>query len=172
MERKCEKCGNILSDDANFCPVCQEKVSDEIQNQNEETTPIDETQDIDVKACEQESISEEPEKQAQSFNQFSQNQIIPETNKVVSTGRWIGRMFIPWIPFVGPLVYLIMLIVWAVSDDFEKTSKNWAIASIIMCIIKIIVSIIVTTIIANILREILNDPQVQRELYQLLKPLY
>ena len=28
----------------------------------------------------------------------------------VSIGGWIGRMLIPWIPLVGGLVYLIMLV--------------------------------------------------------------
>ena len=34
----------------------------------------------------------------------------------VSVLRWVGRMFLPWIPIVGGLVYFIMIIVWACGD--------------------------------------------------------
>lgn len=77
--------------------------------------------------------------------------------ETVSVMRWIGRMLIPFIPFVGPIVYFIMIIVWACSDRFEATSRNWAIASLIMTAIGIIIGIIVFVLMFTSFSYVLND---------------
>lgn len=95
----------------------------------------------------------------------------PLTNQPVSVARWIGRMFITWIPVVGSLVYLIMLIVWACSDKFEATSKNWALASLIMTIIRIIVGIAVFYGIFALLAAVFSDPGVQQDFQTFMQTL-
>ena len=53
----------------------------------------------------------------------------------MSMGGWFGRMCIPFIPIVGPLVYIIMLFVWAFGDNKNETFKNWAKATLIFAAI-------------------------------------
>lgn len=74
----------------------------------------------------------------------------------VSVARWIGRMFLSWIPFVGLLVSFIMLIVWACSDRFERSSKNWAIATIIMGLINLIITVIIFIAFSSVIIGIFN----------------
>ena len=86
------------------------------------------------------------------------------TGQSVSIGRWLGRYFLTWIPFVGGLVYIIMLIVWACTDKFDKTSKNWAIATLIMTAINLAVSALIVCVVISIISAIINDPAVQNQL--------
>ena len=82
----------------------------------------------------------------------------------VSVLRWVGRMFLPWIPIVGGLVYFIMIIVWACGDKFDETSKNWAIASIIMIAFNLLVTIVIFCIFYAVFMALFNDASVQRDL--------
>lgn len=85
-------------------------------------------------------------------------------SRPVSVGAWVGRQFISWIPIVGSLVYLIMLIVWACSDRFERTSKNWAIASIIVAAIKLVVGIALLCGLIALISWAIANPELQNEL--------
>ena len=82
----------------------------------------------------------------------------------VSVLRCVGRMFLPWIPIVGGLVYFIMIIVWACGDKFDETSKNWAIASIIMIAFNLLVTIVIFCIFYAVFMALFNDASVQRDL--------
>ena len=82
----------------------------------------------------------------------------------VSVGRWLGRYFLTWIPFVGGLVYIIMLIVWACTDKFDKTSKNWAIATLIMAAINIVIGALIVWGLSAVIYQVINDPSFQSEL--------
>ena len=84
--------------------------------------------------------------------------------ETVSVLRWIGRMLISWIPFVGGIINLIMLIVWACSDRFERTSKNWAIARIVIILVQILISVIFGIFLYTLILELLSDPTFQRDL--------
>ncbi len=90
---------------------------------------------------------------------------VPEKpySRTVSIPAWVGRQFISWIPFVGGIVYLIMLIVWACSDKFELTSKNWAIATIIVTVIKIIVGALVMVGLIALMVQVVNNPEFRNE---------
>lgn len=84
-------------------------------------------------------------------------------SRPVSIPAWVGRQFISWIPFVGGIVYLIMLIVWACSDKFELTSKNWAIATIIVTVIKIIISALIMVGLIALMVQAVNNPEFRNE---------
>lgn len=61
----------------------------------------------------------------------------------VSMGKWIGIMCINLIPIVGPLVYFIMLFIWAFGDNNkDKTFKNWAKAQLVFSLIGVVLLII------------------------------
>lgn len=57
----------------------------------------------------------------------------------MTVGAWLGTIILACIPFVS----IIMLIVWATSNDPSKKSrKNWAIAQFIVMAIVIVISLI------------------------------
>lgn len=96
----------------------------------------------------------------------------PTNGEPVSVLRWIGRMLIPWIPFVGAIVNFVMLIIWACSERFEATSKNWAIAAIVITLVKIVCSIIIGIILFGIITALVNDPAFQRDLQLFFSGVY
>ena len=55
----------------------------------------------------------------------------------VSVLGWIGRSLIPYIPFVGGLVYLIMLFLWMGDNTKQETFRNWAKAQLIVMAIAV-----------------------------------
>ena len=64
---------------------------------------------------------------------IQQNIYVPQqTKQPISIGGWIGRSLISCIPLVGPLVYLIMLFVWAGDTAKEDSFRNWAKAQLII----------------------------------------
>ena len=64
-----------------------------------------------------------------------------EKEPVIGFGNWMITMLLPFIPMIGPLVYMVMLFVWAFGGT-NRTKKNWARAMLIMLIISIIMLMI------------------------------
>ena len=59
-----------------------------------------------------------------------------EKEPVIGFGNWMITMLLPLIPMVGPLIYLVMLFVWAFAGT-NRTKKNWARATLIMLLLSI-----------------------------------
>jgi hypothetical protein len=60
----------------------------------------------------------------------------------ITVGGWIGRYLIPCIPFVGGIIYLVMLFIWSGDSTKEETFRNWAKAQLIMTAIGFVLGII------------------------------
>ena len=70
----------------------------------------------------------------------------PNQDEHVSVGQWIGYFLLNFIPCVGPLVYLVMLFVWAFGDTPKKSLKTFAKAQLIMMLIGVALAIVVIII--------------------------
>ncbi|MFP8488512.1 hypothetical protein ACKGJO_05370 [Gracilimonas sp. Q87] len=57
------------------------------------------------------------------LNQYDQN--------VMSLGEWVLTVFISFLPLIG----LVMLIVWSLSDNINPNKRNWARATLIIYLI-------------------------------------
>ncbi len=94
----------------------------------------------------------------QTFNQYQSNQ----PKQVVTTGQWILRMLINLIPCVGPIIYFIMLFIWANDKTKEDTSSNWAKAQLIWMAISLGIGLLLYIIIFAIaglsIRELVREP--------------
>lgn len=76
----------------------------------------------------------------------------------VSTGKWVGIHFIKWIPFVGGIVYLVMLFIWAFGKDNQnETFRNWAKSELIMTAILVVLWVLMFTAFRAMVRTIYND---------------
>ena len=100
----CRYCGTTLEDKAAYCYRCNNPTGVAGQMQAGRSTPP-----------------------------IQQHIYIPQqTKQPISIGGWIGRSLISCIPLVGPLVYLIMLFVWAGDTTKEDSFRNWAKAQLII----------------------------------------
>lgn len=142
---RCYNCGTEIEPNFAACPKCGARV----RNPNADMT------------------AEQPALRRQGYRPNQPGMMPPYREPIgqpVSVLRWVGRMFLPWIPIVGGLVYFIMIIVWACGDKFDETSKNWAIASIIMIAFNLLVTIVLFCIVYAVFTALFNDPSVQRDL--------
>ena len=56
----------------------------------------------------------------------------PPQKEAITALGWIWRSLIYCIPFVGWIIYLVMLFVWMGDDTKEESFRNWAKAQLIM----------------------------------------
>lgn len=150
----CAECGEKLGDDARVCPKCGTSVEEKSN-----------TQEIPKTGNNGQSIKKQAVYRNAPYQPYYPIQI---TNQPVSVLRWIGRELLPFIPFVGVIVNFIMLIVWACTDKFEETSKNWAIATLIITLIRLILGIILIIAVFSIFAGLYSDPQFRRDLEMFL----
>lgn len=122
----CEKCGKALNETVKFCDECG--------------TPVQKIFGEDTKV-EQVAVAPTP-----VINNFYQE----EKREPVSVAGWIFRPFLALIPIAGPIVYLIMLFVWAGSKSKEKSFNNWAKAQLILMLISVIIGVTVGVVVAVI----------------------
>lgn len=142
---RCYNCGTEIEPNFAACPKCGARV----RKPNADMT------------------AEQPALRRQGYRPNRSGMMPPYREPIgqpVSVLRWVGRMFLPWIPIVGGLVYFIMIIVWACGDKFDETSKNWAIASIIMIAFNLLVTIVLFCIFYAVFMALFNDASVQRDL--------
>ncbi len=111
----CSKCGNQLQDDALFCPRCGATTGSE--------TPDGNTQ-------------------SENFAPFTPEFKPVNEDEHVSVPMWIGIFLINIIPCVGPLIYIVMLFVWAFGNNNKTSLKNFAKAQLIVALAVICLAIV------------------------------
>ncbi|MDZ7807104.1 MAG: hypothetical protein U5K71_08300 [Gracilimonas sp.] len=62
---------------------------------------------------------------------FTTTELIQSDQNVMSLGDWVLTVFISFLPLVG----LVMLIVWSLSDHINPNKRNWARATLIIYVI-------------------------------------
>ncbi|BCJ93141.1 hypothetical protein acsn021_07100 [Anaerocolumna cellulosilytica] len=128
----CKVCGrSIGNEEANYCEYCG--------------TSLRNNTSVHVSDSIQEHNKKNPER----------NEVVSEENeKTISFGNWVATMLLPFIPFVGIFIYLIMMCIWSFGSDTPKSKRNWARASLV---VGVIVFIIFMFMIATTLMDILNS---------------
>lgn len=77
---------------------------------------------------------------------------IKDKQKPVSYLNWLGTYFIMFIPFVGGIVFFVMLIVWAASSNTPESKKNWARATLTFIIIMFVLALILALLFVSLLK--------------------
>jgi hypothetical protein len=128
----CKVCGrSIGNEEANYCEYCGTSLRN--------NTSINEGDNI----------------QEQDYRSTEKKEVVPEENeKTISFGSWVATMLLPFIPFIGIFVYLVMMCIWAFGSDTPKTKKNWARASLV---VGVVVFILFIFMMATTLMDILNS---------------
>lgn len=115
----CKYCGTTLNDNAAYCNRCGSAT-----NAGNQVHP---------------EVSASP---------IQQNIYVPQQAKQpISIGGWVGRSLIPCIPFVGALVYLIMLFIWSGDTTKEDTFRNWAKAQLIVMGVVVALALLIVLIV-------------------------
>lgn len=75
-----------------------------------------------------------------------------KNEKPVSFLNWLGTYAIMFIPFVGGIVFFVMLIIWSVSSNVPESKKNWARANLVFMVILIIIALIFVLMVFSMLK--------------------
>lgn len=122
----CKTCGRvILNEDANFCEYCGTSFRDKMQ-------PV------------KNAVDESGQQSMSSDND----------EKSISFLNWMGTMFLPFVPLIGPFIYIIMLFVWSFGSEVPKSKKNWARATLLIIAIAIIIMVL---FISSFMTEYINS---------------
>jgi H+/gluconate symporter-like permease len=114
----CKSCGRSTSNEnANFCDYCGASYKEVIFIQNEDKQKKD--------------------------SQIRESNEIEDGEKTISFRNWVGTLLLPVIPLVGPIIYLVMMLVWAFGSDTNKSKKNWARASLVVGCVFIVLIIFI-----------------------------
>lgn len=125
----CKSCGRSTSNEnANFCDYCGASYKEVVFIQNEDKQKI--------------------EGLVKEYNE------VEEGDKPISFRNWVGTLLLPIIPIVGPIIYLVMMLVWAFGSDTNQSKKNWARASLIVGCIFIVLFIL---LIVNSFTQLINS---------------
>jgi hypothetical protein len=127
---KCNTCGRQLqNEEANFCEYCgasfREHTHTIINVAPREQNP-GETADMNNR-----SIA------MQMPNVMQGQKSVDEhgTDRSISFLNWLGTYALIFIPFVGVLVFIIMLFVWAFGSKVPESKKNWARVNLIVALV-------------------------------------
>lgn len=70
---------------------------------------------------------------------------------------WIGRWAINLIPMVGPIIYIVMLFVWAFGDTRKKSLRTYAQAQLILCALGIALCLFILLVCGISLSDLANE---------------
>jgi len=76
-----------------------------------------------------------------------------QTDRVYSVKQWFGTLLLMLIPGVN----IILLFIWAFSNKVNKNKKNWAIASLFMCVVVIVLLAVACYIAYNMFISMFNS---------------
>lgn len=130
----CKNCGAECNNNEKYCSICGALLENEAQ-------------DVNYGYSSNMNNNQEPYSyQAQQQQYYYQQHVEQPNNSVdehMTVGGWLGRLCINLIPFVGPLIYFIMLFVWAFGYNPKKSLKTFAQAQLILMAIGAVIAIII-----------------------------
>ncbi len=129
----CENCGKNLEEGAQFCDACGTPIAAPAQ-------VVEEPAQAPVPP-----VYEAPAA-TQVVNNYYQ-----ESRQPVSVAGWIFRPLIAAIPLVGPIIYFIMLFVWANNKSMEVSFNNWAKAQLWLMLIAVALVVVIGIIVLVII---------------------
>lgn len=143
----CEKCGMENTGDSVYCFNCGNSLNkpyaDESQSNNEQqASNYEQTNNYQQPVAYQQPIAyQQPANyQAPNNNNYGDEHVSPL--------MWIGIFCINIIPCVGPLIYIIMLFVWAFGSTNKISLKNFAKAQLILTAIGLVLMLLFWGVIA------------------------
>ncbi len=132
---KCPNCNFENNDGVTFCVHCGSKLDDSSSYRDNYQNNAD-------------NGNQMYQQQMYQQQNYNYQPVVKSEDEHMTVGGWVGIFCINLIPFVGSLIYLIMLFVWAFGSTPKKSLKTFARAQLIMLLIIIAIAIIVILILA------------------------
>lgn len=132
----CPHCNSENPEGVKFCVHCGCKVENSVSNDN---TGKDYNQSYQQPNYNQTQPNQQPV--------YVQQPASKAKDEHMTVGGWLGVFCINLIPFVGTLIYLIMMFVWAFGSTPKKSLKTFARAQLLIMAIAIVLVIILFIII-------------------------
>ena len=129
----CNTCGRqTQNEEANFCEYCGSSFRENIDMPRPAVLQEQASGQLVGKAASQQEATEKP----------------------ISFMQWLGMyavLFLPlFIPFIGLIIPLVMLFVWAFANNTPVTKKNWSRATLIFLLVYLIVAVfVIMSVIGN-----------------------
>ena len=155
---KCTVCGRqIQNHEANFCEYCGSSFR--------EHKPV-------INNDVREQYNQGTVRQMPPMN--SEWRVGPQSNteaeKPITFLNWLSFYGLIFIPYVGWMIFLVMLIIWAFSSNTPTTKKNWARASLIFILVVAVLGLMLVTFLISIpmFRDMMNGDfdQFYKSLYE------
>ncbi len=161
----CKNCNTENNDNAIYCALCGAPLSPENGFSPNNPDPYNAPSN-------QQPYGNQQPIFYQSYDQTYQQPYTPQyvnnysnEDEHVSVAGWVGRMCIPLIPFVGGLIYIIMLFVWAFGSTPKKSLKTFAKAQLLVMAIALGIAVIILLIAVVTGYSILNSMVPGRHYY-------
>lgn len=165
----CKACGRSSHpDDANFCYYCGSSFREEsdpiFEHKNQ---PNQSMNNQEENKSEGDQASQKQQNQPQSMfgqmfgsigNMAAAKAEDAPLEPPIAFRSWILLLLLPFVPYIGPIAFLVMLFLWGFSVKSTKTQKNFARAMLIFVAILLIMA-------GYMMGDLLSDPAFMNSLY-------
>lgn len=140
----CPHCNSENPEGVKFCTHCGNQMENSVSNNN-----TNQAYNQNYNQNYNQSYQQPNYNQAQPYQQpvYVQQPAANTEEEHMTVGGWIGVFCINLIPFVGTLIYIIMMFVWAFGSTPKKSLKTFAKAQLLMMAIALVLVIILFIII-------------------------
>lgn len=133
----CRVCGRIISnEEANFCEYCGTAVDAAREGVAVEVKYTDEAEqnNTDSDSAEMSGDTSGQQKVQGIIGAILGTAGMKEKENSMATWQWLVILLLPFVPVVGLLTFLFVLLVWAFGSTATRTRKSWARATLLMYI--------------------------------------
>lgn len=75
---------------------------------------------------------------------------LPRQDEPVTMGEWLGMWALNLIPIAGPIIFIVMLFIWAFGDTNKQSLKTYSRAMLIIYLISIVIMIVAFSVIFTV----------------------
>jgi len=144
----CPNCGKSNPDDSKFCESCGTNM---LEPAAAPPAPVQPAYTPPPQA----QPAYAPPPQAQYYP--SQNAVVPDQYKPVGVGGYLGMFALNFIPFIGPLIFFIMLFVWSFGSRANINKKNLSRALLLMMLILIVIYVAIFIVIMSVFPDVMDQ---------------
>ena len=122
---ECKVCGRTsINESANFCDYCGASFREGVEYYPEHKQDVAQKQNEEVKT-------------PGIMDAFSGS-----SEKPMSFGNWMALFALLFIPYIGALIFIVLIFIWAFGSQTAPTKKNFARALLVVLLVGILLTIV------------------------------
>lgn len=144
----CKVCGRVIrNEEANFCDYCGTRIS--------EAAVPQQLMNSGAGSAAQPNARTVQEERPRSFmERLFGDMVADEQERPMTTWNWLLIMLLPFVPYIGALLYLVLLFLWSFGAT-TATKKAWARAMLLYLLILVVLA---ATLFGDTFSQMLADP--------------